>query len=75
MSRSRDGIGFGNAGVGVLVGPGTQVFSMTVGKSFQTLGSSRLRWRNGSCRPSNSNSVLDSVGEAAARVHADGIGC
>jgi len=43
--RPADNIGrFGNAGVGILVGPGTHVFSMTVGKSFPTPGSSRLRF-------------------------------
>ncbi len=42
--RPADNIGrFGNAGVGILVGPGTRVFSMTLGKSFATLGVSRLR--------------------------------
>jgi len=35
---------FGNAGVGTLVGPGTRVFSMTVGKAFNTGGTSRLRF-------------------------------
>jgi hypothetical protein len=34
---------FGNARVGSLVGPGTRVFSMTLGKSFDTGGSSRAR--------------------------------
>jgi outer membrane receptor protein involved in Fe transport len=34
---------FGNAGVGILEGPGTRVFSMTVGKAFATAGTSRLR--------------------------------
>jgi hypothetical protein len=41
--RPANNIGrFGNAGVGILVGPGTRVFSMTLGKSFATLGVSRL---------------------------------
>ena len=31
--------------------------------------------RNGSCCPSSSNSVLDSVDVAVARVHPDSIGC
>ena len=35
---------FGNAEVGVLVGPGTSVFSLTLGKSFLVTGSSRLRF-------------------------------
>ncbi len=34
---------FGNAGVGILEGPGTRVFSMTLGKQFDTGGASRLR--------------------------------
>lgn len=39
-----DNIGrFGNAEVGSLVGPGTRVFSMTVGKAVQVTGMSRLR--------------------------------
>jgi hypothetical protein len=43
--RPADNIGrFGTAGVGILVGPGTKVFSMTVGKAFATAGSSRLRF-------------------------------
>ena len=42
--RPADNIGrFGNAGVGILVGPGTRVFSMTLGKAFATGGASRLR--------------------------------
>jgi hypothetical protein len=41
--KPSDNIGrFGNAGVGILVGPGTQVFSTTLGKSFAT-GRSRVR--------------------------------
>jgi hypothetical protein len=40
-----DNIGrFGNAKVGSLVGPGTQVFSMTLGKAFATGGTSRVRF-------------------------------
>jgi hypothetical protein len=35
---------FGNAEVGSLVGPGTRVFSLTLGKSFDTGGSSRARF-------------------------------
>jgi hypothetical protein len=35
---------FGNAEVGSLVGPGTKVFSMTVGKAFATGGTSRVRF-------------------------------
>ena len=35
---------FGNAGVGILEGPGTRVFSLTVGKAFATGGVSRLRF-------------------------------
>jgi hypothetical protein len=35
---------FGNAGVGILEGPGTRVFSMTLGKAFDTGGPSRLRF-------------------------------
>jgi hypothetical protein len=35
---------FGNAEVGSLVGPGTRVFSMTLGKSFATGGTSRVRF-------------------------------
>jgi hypothetical protein len=43
--RPSNNIGrFGNAGVGILVGPGTRVFSMTVGKSFVMAGVSRLRF-------------------------------
>ena len=43
--RPADNIGrFGSAGVGILEGPGTQVFSMTVGKAFATGGVSRLRF-------------------------------
>jgi hypothetical protein len=42
--RPANNIGrFGNAGVGILVGPGTRVFSMTLGKAFTTTGTSRLR--------------------------------
>ena len=41
--RPADDIGrFGNAGVGTLVGPGTSVFSMTVGKSITVAGTSKL---------------------------------
>jgi hypothetical protein len=43
--KPADNIGrFGNAGVGTLVGPGTSVFSMTLGKSFATGGVTRLRF-------------------------------
>jgi hypothetical protein len=35
---------FGNADVGSLVGPGTRVFSMTLGKVFATGGTSRARF-------------------------------
>jgi hypothetical protein len=35
---------FGNCAVGELVGPGTKVFSMTVGKSFNLAAPSRLRF-------------------------------
>ena len=35
---------FGNAEVGSLVGPGTRVFSMTLGKSFATGGTTRARF-------------------------------
>jgi hypothetical protein len=42
--RPADNIGrFGNAGVGILEGPGTRVFSMTLGKAFMAAGTSRLR--------------------------------
>jgi hypothetical protein len=42
--RPANNIGrFGNAGVGILEGPGTRVFSMMVGKAFATGGVSRLR--------------------------------
>ena len=41
--RPADNIGrFGNAGVGTLVGPGTSVFSMTIGKSITVAGTSKL---------------------------------
>jgi len=44
FARPADNIGrFGNAGAGILVGPGTRVFSMTIGKSFTMAGTSRLR--------------------------------
>jgi carboxypeptidase family protein len=40
-----DNIGrFGNAAVGSLIGPPTNVFSMTVGKNFSIAGSSRMRF-------------------------------
>lgn len=43
--KPADNIGrFGNSGVGILVGPGTRVFSMTVGKSFTTVRDARLRF-------------------------------
>jgi hypothetical protein len=32
------------AGVGILVGPGSRVFSMTIGKAFAMTGTSRLRF-------------------------------
>jgi hypothetical protein len=35
---------FGNAEAGSLVGPGTRVFSMTLGKAFATGGTSRIRF-------------------------------
>ena len=42
--RPPDNIGrFGNAGVGILVGPGTRVFSTTIGKALTTNGHSRVR--------------------------------
>lgn len=45
FARPASNIGrWGNAEVGSLVGPGTRVFSMTVGKSFTTAGSSRVRF-------------------------------
>ena len=43
--RPANNIGrFGDAGVGILEGPGTRVFSLTVGKSFAAGGTSRLRF-------------------------------
>jgi hypothetical protein len=46
--RPADSIGrFGNAAVGILVGPGSRLFSMTIGKSFAMAGASRLRLRDG----------------------------
>ena len=43
--RPADNIGrFGDAEVGTLVGPGSRVFSMTIGKSFPMMGTSRLRF-------------------------------
>jgi hypothetical protein len=40
-----DNIGrFGNAAVGSLIGPKTNVFSMTIGKNFPIAGSSRMRF-------------------------------
>lgn len=43
--RPADNIGrFGNAGVGILQGPGTRVFSMTVGKTFSVARASRVRF-------------------------------
>jgi hypothetical protein len=43
--RPADNIGrFGNAGVGILVGPGTSVFSMTLGKAVPLARSSNLRF-------------------------------
>ncbi len=43
--KPADNIGrFGNAGVGTLEGPGTSVFSMTLGKSFAAGGTTRLRF-------------------------------
>lgn len=45
FAKPADNIGrFGNARVGILVGPGTRVFSMTVGKSFSTVRTARLRF-------------------------------
>jgi len=42
--RPADNIGrFGNAAPGTLIGPGTKVFSMTVGKSLPVTSTSRLR--------------------------------
>src|SRR5204862_3379622 len=35
---------FGNAAVGSLIGPNTKVFSMTVGKNFSLVGTSRMRF-------------------------------
>ncbi|PYR90074.1 MAG: hypothetical protein DMF84_21450, partial [Acidobacteria bacterium] len=35
---------FGNAAVGSLIGPNTKVFSMTLGKSFTVVGTSRVRF-------------------------------
>lgn len=35
---------FGNGGVGTLIGPGTAVFSMNIGKNFRMNGTSRLRF-------------------------------
>lgn len=44
FARPADNIGrFGNAAPGTLIGPGTRVFSMTVGKSVPFAGTSRLR--------------------------------
>lgn len=44
FARPANNIGrFGNGGVGILQGPGTRVFSLTVGKAFATGGPSRLR--------------------------------
>ena len=43
--KPADNIGrFGNTAVGTLIGPGTSVFSMTLGKSFATPGRSRVRF-------------------------------
>ena len=43
--KPADDIGrFGNAQVGTLVGPGTSIFSMTLGKSFATGGVTKLRF-------------------------------
>jgi len=43
--KPADNVGrFGNAGVGTLEGPGTSVFSMTLGKSFAAGGTTRLRF-------------------------------
>jgi len=45
FARPADNIGrFGNAPVGDLIGPGTKVFSMTIGKSVITRGTSRVRF-------------------------------
>jgi len=35
---------FGNGPVGTLIGPGTAVFSMSLGKNFSVAGTSRLRF-------------------------------
>jgi hypothetical protein len=35
---------FGSGEVGTLIGPGTTVFSMTMGKNFRTMGTQRLRF-------------------------------
>ena len=35
---------FGNGEVGTLIGPGTQVFSMTLGKNFRVASAQRLRF-------------------------------
>jgi hypothetical protein len=44
FARPANNIGrWGNAGVGILEGPGTRNFSMTLGKGFTTGGTSRLR--------------------------------
>ena len=44
FERPANNIGrFGNAGVGILRGPGTSVFSMTLGKRFAISGRSQLR--------------------------------
>jgi hypothetical protein len=43
--RPANNIGrFGNCGVGILEGPGTTAFSLTLGKGFSLAGSSRLRF-------------------------------
>ncbi len=45
FAKPGDNIGrFGNAGVGILVGPGTEVFSMTIGKSFGSSTGTRFRF-------------------------------
>ena len=44
FERPADNIGrFGNAGVGILEGPGKRVFSLTIGKAVTFAGTSRLR--------------------------------
>ena len=43
--KPADNIGrFGKASVGTLIGPGTSVFSMTLGKTVAAVGRSRVRF-------------------------------